>query len=138
MLSLKSTWRSRGGGTELIDYKFYCFNGVPKYLYVSQGLENHATASISFLTVDWKFAPFGRSDYKPLESLPEKPANFEEMYDLACKLSKGFMFLRVDLYSIGGKTFFSELTFSPCSGYMPFQPEEWDLKLGNELILDKM
>ena len=124
-------------GPELIDYKFYCFNGVPRYLYVSQGLENHATASMSFLTTDWKFAPFGRNDYKPLKELPTRPTNYEEMFSIASTLSKGYMFIRVDLYSVGGKTYFSELTLSPCSGYMPFAPEDWDLRLGDELVIKK-
>lgn len=122
-------------GQGLIDYKFYCFNGEPKYLYVSQGLENHATASISFLTLDWQFAPFRRNDYKPLEVLPEKPKNFDKMIELAKVLSKDVPFLRVDLYEVDGKIYFSELTFSPCSGMMPFNPPEWDLKLGEYITL---
>lgn len=121
------------GKEGIIDYKFYCFNGEPKYLYVSQGLENHATARISFLTVKWELAKFGRSDYKPFEKIPEKPANYDEMLEIARMLSKGIRFIRVDLYSINGKTYFSELTLSPCSGFMPFDPDDWDLKLGKEL-----
>lgn len=119
----------------LTDYKFYCFDGKPKYLYVSQGLDNHATALISFLTMDWKFAAFGRSDYTSFESLPEKPECFKEMVKIASELSSGFPFLRVDMYEINGKVFFSELTFSPCGGMMPFDPPEWDEKIGLELTL---
>lgn len=115
----------------LTDYKFYCFNGNPEYLYISTGLENHSTASISFLTPDWEFAPFGRSDYKPFRELPEKPSLFEDMKKLAAELSKGQAFLRVDLYQIEGKIYFSEFTFSPCGGMMPFVPQEWDGILGN-------
>lgn len=122
-----------GNGKSLTDYKFYCFDGKPEYLYVSTGLENHSTASISFLTLEWRFAPFGRKDYKPFEKLPPKPTKFEEMKTLAAELSKGHKFLRVDLYQIGEQIYFSELTFSPCGGMMPFDPEEWDMKLG-ELI----
>lgn len=119
----------------LTDYKFYCFKGEPQYLYVSKGMENHATAAVSFLTVDWQFAPFGRSDYKPLEYMPQKPSRFNEMVAVARSLSSGTHFLRVDLYEISGRVYFSELTFSPCSGMMPFQPEEYDKKLGEMLIL---
>ena len=119
----------------LTDYKFYCFNGKPEYLYVSTGLENHATASISFLTLDWEFAPFGRSDYKPFTELPEKPSLFEKMKVLATKLAEGHKFLRVDLYQINGRIYFSELTFSPCCGMMMFDPVEWDQKLGDLIQL---
>ena len=99
-----------GAQVGLTDYKFYCFDGVPKYLYVSSGLENHATAQISFLTLEWQFAPFGRSDYKQFEELPRKPKNLSAMLEIAKKLSHGFTFLRVDLYEIKGKIYFSELT----------------------------
>ena len=41
-------------GNGLTDYKFYCFNGDPKYLYVSNGMDNHETARLSFLTMNWE------------------------------------------------------------------------------------
>lgn len=119
----------------LTDYKFYCFHGKPEFLYISRGLENHATASISFLTMEWAFAPFRRSDYRAFDSLPEKPKGFEEMVRLCKALSKESAFVRVDLYQIGGRVYFSELTFSPCSGLMPFEPKEWDRRLGDLLRL---
>ena len=119
----------------LFDYKFYCFHGEPKYLYISEGLENHETAKISFLTLDWEFAEFGRSDFRPFRELPPKPQSFEQMVETAKKLAAGHSFLRVDLYCIQGKIYFSELTFTPCGGCMPFQPEEWDRKLGDFLVL---
>ncbi len=123
-------------GKSLTDYKFYCFNGKPEYLYVSYGLENHATASISFLTLDWEFAAFYRSDFKPFKELPAKPSKFNEMLVLAEKLAQGCDFIRVDLYQIGEQIYFSELTFSPCSGFMPFKPSEWDSKLGELISLN--
>lgn len=119
----------------LVDYKFYCFDGKPQFLYISKGLEDHATASISFLNLDWTFAPFQRSDYKGFETLPEKPAGYETMLKLAEQLSAGSSFLRVDLYEIGGKVYFSELTFTPCGGTMRFAPPEWDDKIGQMLTL---
>lgn len=78
-----------GDNYSLIDYKFYCFNGKIEYLYVSEGLEDHSTAKISFLTSDWNFAPFNRSDYKSFEELPLMPGNYKRMLSLAEQLSKG-------------------------------------------------
>lgn len=124
-----------GNSDELIDYKFYCFDGVFKFLYVSQGLQNHKTARISFLTPDWELAEFRRMDYRPFDDVPSKPSQFENMKRLVNVLSEGFHFIRVDLYEINGRIYFSELTFSPCSGFMPFEPEEWDKKVGDWLIL---
>lgn len=119
----------------LVDYKFYCFNGNAKFLYVSEGMENHKTAKISFLNLDWTFAPFKRNDYKAFDNLPKKPITFNEMINIAQKLSNEIPFLRVDLYDIADKIYFSELTFAPCGGMMPFDPEKWDCILGDWIKL---
>lgn len=114
----------------LTDYKFYCFDGEPRFLYVSRGLEDHATAQISFLTLDWQFADFGRSDYAPLSELPPKPICYDEMLELARILAAKIPFVRADFYECGGQIYFGELTFSPCGGFMHFEPAEWDEKIG--------
>lgn len=122
---------------ELVDYKFFCLNGEPKFLYISEGLENHATAKMSFVDMEYNMEKFHRKDYKTFEKLPAKPINFEKMKKLAKILSKDIPFLRVDFYEIEGKIYFGELTFFPCSGYMPFKPEKYDKILGDMLELPK-
>jgi len=119
----------------LTDYKFYCFDGEPKFLYVSSGLGDHASARISFLTMDWNFAPYERSDYAPFEDLPNKPKSFEQMVEICKTLSKGIPFLRVDLYEINKEIYFSELTFYPSGGFMPFKNRDHDLEIGNMITL---
>ncbi|MBO6242192.1 MAG: hypothetical protein J6O61_15415 [Butyrivibrio sp.] len=123
----------------LVDYKLYCFEGMPKFLYASCGLEDHKTAQISFLTTDWEFAPFRRNDFKGVDQLPTKLDHFDEMIDIARKLSEGMHFIRVDLYEIEGRVYFSELTFYPNGGFMKFEPEEYDKKIGEliELSVDE-
>ena len=98
-------------------------------------MENHATASISFLTLDWQFAPYERCDFKPLTVLPPKPKKFDLMVELAKKLSAGIDFLRVDLYEIKGEVYFSELTFSPGAGFTKFRDGKHDLEIGDMLTL---
>lgn len=122
--------------SDLIDYKFYCFNGEPKYLYVSQGLSDHETAKIDFFDMNFKKAPFGRKDFKHYDVLPKKPLNFEKMKKLAKKLSNNMPFIRVDFYEINNNIYFSELTFTPCGGFMIFIPNEWDKKLGDLISLN--
>lgn len=119
----------------LTDYKFYCFDGEPKFLYISSGLEDHTTARISFLTLDWKFAPYQRTDYKPYETLPKRPEMFDEMIEISKKLSSGHRFLRVDLYQINGQVYFSELTFTPSSGLMRFKNPNHDREIGDMMKL---
>ena len=117
----------------LMDYKFYCFNGIPHYLYESEGLDNHETARISFVNIDWRVVGFGRTDYSPLRNLLPKPERYDEMLSIAKRLSNGIPFLRVDLYEIDGQIYFGELTFSPCAGLMPFDPKEADFEVGKLL-----
>lgn len=119
----------------LIDYKFYCFNGRPEYAYVSQNLDNHKKARISYVTLDWKQAPFKRNDYKSFEELPQRPKNFNKMLELAKVLSNKIPFLRVDFYEIDEKVYFGELTFFPGSGFTELFPEEGDFNLGDLIDL---
>lgn len=76
---------------------------------------------------------FGRSDYAVFDKIPVKPKNFDLMKDIAAKLSKGMDFLRVGLYEIDDTVYFSEFTFYPCAGLMPFIPEKYDKVLGDML-----
>lgn len=122
-----------GENPSLRDYKFYCFDGKPAFLYVSEGLENHASARLGFLNLDWSPAPFRRADYAAFDTLPSRPGCFEEMLDVARRLSEGFRFVRVDLYEINGKVYFGEMTFTPSSGFIPFIPDEADRQIGRLL-----
>ena len=118
---------------ELTDYKFFCFNGEARFLYVSTGLNNHETGRMGFYDLNLNSLDFYRPDYLPLNKTPKKPINLKKMISIANSLSKDIPFLRVDLYEINNRIYFSELTFYPTGGYMPIEPQEWDYKLG-ELI----
>lgn len=120
----------------LTDYKFFCFNGKAEFLYVSLGLEFHETAKISFFDLKGDILPFRRKDFSPISNFV-KPVCFEEMVDLAQKVAKqlNLPFIRIDLYEVHGHIYFSEFTFFPCSGNLPFEPAIWDNKLGDLLKL---
>ena len=119
----------------LIDYKFYCFNGEPRFLYVSKGFENHSTTCVSFLSLNWELAPYERYGYRPYPHLPAKPESFDKMIEVARILSKDFAFLRVDLYEINGHVLFSEMTLTPSAGFLPFFEEKHDYEIGQMLKL---
>lgn len=119
---------------EIIDYKFYCFNGEPKFLYCGKGLTADHSLKIDFFDMDWKLMPFYRTDYHRLGMI-EKPTQFELMKDIARKLSDGVTFVRIDLFEVKGNVFFSEFTLCPASGLMPFEPEEYDSIVGDWLEL---
>ena len=122
----------------LTDFKFFCFNGKPEFIYISHGLENHDLAGISFYDLKGNKLPFKRMDYKeiPGEQFP-LPNNFDEMVNVAEKLAIEVQnpFVRVDLYEIEGNIYFSEITFFPCSGFIPFDPCSVDKELGKLIDL---
>ena len=117
---------------QVYDYKFFCYNGEPKNLFVAA--DRFQNKSFNFYDLDWNLLPFTR--LYPNSKYPlKKPKNFNKMVELARKLSKPFPFVRVDLYEIGDKVLVGELTFFPGGGVEPFTPVEWDYKLGEMLKL---
>lgn len=90
-----------------------------------------------FADMNYEQASFNRADYQHFDRLPAKPEKFDEMKKVVKYLSKDIPFVRVDLYEIHQQIYFGELTFHPCSGYMPFEPEQWDEKLGKLIRLPK-
>lgn len=121
--------------SEIKDYKFFCFDGKAKMLYISSGLDNHSTASISFFDLNFKKLSIKRKDYNVLSEKIDRPVNFDKMIKFSDLLSKNIPHVRVDWYEINGKLYFGELTFFTCSGYIPFESEEDNLKLGKMLKL---
>lgn len=120
---------------DLIDYKWFCFNGEVKMLYVSQGLSNHATAKISFYDINYQKMPFKRTDYEDFDVDPPKPKTWHEQIEIAKLLSRNYPFIRIDLYEVNSCVYFSEITFSPCAGFLPFDPIKWDNILGKWIEL---
>ncbi|MCA4563332.1 hypothetical protein LD006_05300 [Bacteroides xylanisolvens] len=122
-------------GSPLIDYKFFCFNGIPRFLYVRRNTFGNKSSLVNFIYPDWTAAPFWRDGDIPSSTLPEKPQRFDKMLNIASKLSEDLVFARIDLYEINGDIYFSEITFFPASGLLPFNSIEWDRKLGDMLSL---
>lgn len=121
-------------GNNLNDYKIFCFNGNPKYVLVCSNRKGNFK-NTDFYYTNWKLAPFTRTNHDNSPNGIEKPKKLKEMIEIAKLLSKNFTFIRVDLYEINGKVYFGELTFYPSSGFEGFKPEEWDKKIGDELLL---
>lgn len=124
-------------GDDLKDYNFFCFNGIPKFLKVD--INRFHGHRANYYNMNWELQPFGEIDYPSNPDIEvEKPANFNEMIFLAQKLSNGLPFLRVDFYSVNGKTFFGECTFFPASGTGEWYPEGIDRKLGELINLNSI
>ena len=116
---------------ELLDYKFFCFDGNP--LFVKVDFDRYTEHKINFYDMNWNRIYMNEGNYKSYEGLSEKPVNFDSMINIAKKLSRDFQFVRVDLYNIDGKIYFGELTFTPTSGKNPFYPLEKDLEISERI-----
>lgn len=119
---------------ELRDYKFFCFNGKCKMLFVATERQTREEPFFNFFDENYKPLPFKQGH--PVNTvIPEKPEGFDEMKRIAEELSKGLPHVRMDLYTIKGKVYFGEYTFYHFGGVVPFEPSSWDLTLGNMIEL---
>ena len=115
------------GGVPTIDYRFLCFDGVPRVIYTAH--DRFANVAMTFYDLPWRRL---RVRWQaPLGPREDPPPALAEMLELAANLSCGFDFVRVDLYCFEGRPYFSELTFTPNGGLRPFDPVEFDGWLGH-------
>lgn len=114
------------------DYKFFCFNGEPKFIQVDY--DRYIEHKRRIYDINWIKADFSLMHEDDNREIP-KPINFDLMLELSRILSKEFHFVRVDFYEVESKLYLGELTFTPGNGMEFFRPIEWDKKLGDYFIL---
>lgn len=120
---------------DLPDYKFFCFDGKVKAMFVATERQvKGEEVKFDFFDADYNYLPF-RQGHDHAKQKPLKPVHFEEMKQLAGKLSLGIPHARVDFYDLGNKILFGEITLFHFSGLVPFEPEEWDRVFGDWLVL---
>lgn len=118
----------------LTDYKCFCFNGQPKFLYVHvKGRDEF----LNFYDPDWNLLPFYDIDFSNPDEYHEikRPVFLEQIISLSTQLSKPFPFVRIDFYIENNNLRFGEFTFFPGSGRADIRPIEWDYKIGEWLTL---
>ena len=136
---LAEVFIAEAGHEDLIDYKFFCFNGIPRYCQV---ITNRSTnEAIDFFDENWVHQDFvglnPACKNNPMCKNMPRPKNYDTMLELAQSLALDFPFVRVDFYNVGGKIYFGEMTFFPAGGFGGFTPDEWNYKLGKMIMLPK-
>jgi len=121
-------------GGELKDYKFFTFDGKVKALFIATDRYAATETCFDFFDENFNHLPF-TNGHPNATNTPKKPEGLEEMIALAEKLGEGLPQARIDLYNIDGKIYFGEITFFHWSGMKPFDPEEWDYKFGQWIVL---
>lgn len=123
----------------LVDYKFFCFYGESKYLYVIADRKVGEGAGVGIYEAKtFKRLDVHRCDEKILSREIRKPAVYDDMLKIAGVLSEPFPEARVDLYCVENRIYFGEITFYDGSGYMGFEPDAFDYEMGNEFDLKRI
>ena len=118
-----------GDKDELTDYKFFCFNGEPKFIQIDSGrFSDHVR---NFYDTEWNFIDVQNGKKNDRNRLIDKPSQLREMLEIARNLSEGLIHVRVDLYLISNKIYFGELTFHHGGGGMKVIPEKYDYEWGS-------
>ena len=115
---------------EVNDYKFFCFDGEPKFMFVATDRFNaEEETKFDFFDMDWNHLDL-RSGHPNAAVPPACPSCFEEMKRLAALLSRELPQVRLDFYEIDGKVLFGEYTFYHWGGFMAFDPDSADETIG--------
>ena len=120
---------------ELLDYKFFCFNGKSEFVKVDFDRYAHHTAN--FYDMKWNKLDLTEKGFNNYKGDIDAPKNLSKMIEIAENLSLKFPFVRVDLYNVNGKIYFGELTFTPASGKHPFLPLSKDLEIAKKMTFVK-
>ena len=119
-------------GSRLKNFKFLCYNGKPKYVYVSIKRGYHKFRN--FYDMDWNLLKF-RCLSRPHPTYKyKKPKFFELMKYIATKLSKRFKFVRVDMYELENEVRLGELTFIPMNSIFTCDDKQDEITLGKDII----
>lgn len=124
---------NRKDADSLLDYKWFCFNGEPKLMYIGNDASYNPTCD--WFDMDFNFMNMHDKDPNS-KILPSKPELFEQMKEFARILSQGTKFLRVDYYIVNGHLYVGELTFFHSAGFGRLYPEEMNDKLGEWIKLE--
>ena len=115
---------------DLYDYKFFCFNGKVNIVYGISDRDLGGTIQLGIYDTEFNKLNVDRCDERHQNRPLPKPMNYDSMIQIAEKLADDFPHVRVDLYNVAGKIYFGELTFYDGSGYMSFEPDEFDFEFG--------
>lgn len=116
------------------DYKFFCFAGEPYMFKIDVNRFNGHRANYFDMNFNLLDIDEGGCNRDPTAAF-SVPKQFEEMVEIVKILSKGWPFVRIDLYVHADRVYFGEMTFHPAGGYTPLSPREWEYKLGKKIII---
>lgn len=126
-----------GFTTSLVDYKIWCFDGKPYYIWACYS-RTKEKVYVETYDLNWNYHPeksVFTDHYRDGKGIVPKPKKLDEMLKIASILSEGFPEVRVDLYEHEGKVYFGEMTFTSNGGYQDFYTQEFLDELGSYVKL---
>lgn len=120
---------------DIEDYKVHNFNGEPKFILICRDRFSKGGLTEDFFSEKWEHLDVKRPTHPNATIDIPKPDELDKILELSKRLSNGLLFVRSDFYVVNSKVYFGELTFYPASGFIPFVPEQWDVKFGDLLEL---
>lgn len=122
----------------LNQYEIYCFNGEPKFIVDASYFQNeegkYRKKNIVY-DVNWSKLPFCIDFISMYDYVDTKPIFWDKLIEYSKILSSNFKFVRVDFFENDNILYFSELTFTPMSGFIRFLPKKYDVIYGDLLNL---
>jgi hypothetical protein len=126
-------------GDSPVDYNIFCFHNANGFEYGFSATTPRNERRAAF-DQDWNMVD-GTCTPEEIE-LIKNPPNWDRMIEIAEALSRGFDFVRVDLYNLHGQIYFGELTFTPAGGLKPItnpdraalRNSQWHLDRKNPLL----
>lgn len=125
----------KDSNVELRDYRFFCFNGKPKFIAVDLSITNKKRTRRNLYDLEWNLMDGEITYPKELTIKIEKPSKLDQMIELSKNISKNFPHARIDFYQIKDKVIFGEITFYHQSGLGEFRPPEFEGEVGKYLKL---
>lgn len=123
--------------SSLVDYKIWVFDGKPMFVWCTWNREGYH-ANVALFDMNWEFHPewsVWTNHYIKPEKLIPKPECFNQLIEIAGRLSKGLPAARIDLYVINNHVYFGEITMTSNAGYMNFYTQSFLNKLGDLTVL---
>lgn len=127
----------QGNNSELRDYRFFCFNGKPKFISVDLSITDKSKTRRNLYDLNWNLLDGEISYPKELSFSIKRPTKLEEMIELSKIISKPFPHARIDFYEIENRVIFGEITFFHQGGIGRFNPPEFEKEVGSYLELPK-
>jgi TupA-like ATPgrasp len=110
-------------------YRVHCFDSIPKFI-EADFTDSSGKEFVNVYNDNWELQDVTVGFPNKTENIA-CPQELKELLRLSTILAGKFDYVRLDWFVVDGSLFFSEFTFTPCSGRMKFHPVDFDAVFGS-------